>query len=357
MTRAILLVMVAFVAAAPASAQTRRAAVEAVVSTDGVKGSTQRRDTALWLDLFGAVRIAEGLDFVARPILSRRAFDGLWQKQMYQLGLRFERPARTDVGVGLRLDVGQMPSPIGIALLENRPDLNPVVSQHSAYYLALPRVDPEVPRVFLIGGVYPFGAQATFSQRFWDARVAVIDSSPVRGRPFFGANKPPRLLNGVVGVGVTPRAGLRFGLGIAQGAYASVDEVRDRSRGDREATMVQAEGEWAFGHTRLVGELVHSTLETSHDDPSTVKGGWIELTQTLSPRLFVATRYDMQYYGYQLPDDVYGAQHYYRVEALAGFRVSAEITVRGGYLGRRGYVVNHWDDQVIGSVVWEKKVW
>jgi hypothetical protein len=356
MTQRALVTLLTLSIVGPASAQTRRVAIEAVTATDGVKGSTPRRDSIYWLDLFAAVRVVDGLDVVARPIVSRRAFDGQWQKQMYQLGLRYERPARHADRFGLRIDLGQMPSPIGIAMLENRPDLNPVVSQHSAYYLALPRIDREIPRTFLIGGIYPFGAQATVSRGAWDARVATVDSSPVRGRPFFGANKPPRLLNTVIGFGVTPRTGLRFGAGLAHGAYASVNEVVDRSRGDREATMVQAEGEWAFGHTRIVGELVHSTLETARK-AATAKGGWIELTRAVTPHVFAATRWDSQYFRYQLPSALDGEQSYHRFEALLGYRLTPDITVRGGYMVRQGYVVNHWDDQVIGSVVWKKKIW
>jgi hypothetical protein len=345
-------------AAAPhAHAQTLPVALDVVAAVDGVRGSTPRRDTQVWFDLFGAVHIGNGIDVVARPVISRRAFDGAWQKQMYQLGVRYERPASSVRGLGLRFEVGQMPSPIGIGMLENRADLNPVVSQHSAYYLPLPRVDPEIPRAFLIAGTYPFGAQATVSSRRWDARFAAIDGSPVRGRSMLGSNKPPRLLNLVAGVGVTPRVGLRVGAGVAHGAYASMREVRDTSRGDREATMVQVEGEWSFGYTRLVGEWVRSVLETARHDAST-EGYWVEATRTLTPRLFAATRWDQQYFEYQPPGKTTLArQHYTRFEATAGIRISPDLTLRAGYMGREGYVVFHWDDQFIASLVWQKRIY
>jgi hypothetical protein len=339
-----------------ASAQTSPVTLDVVSAVDGVKGSTPRRDTQVWFDVFAAVRVAEGVDVVARPVISRRAFDGTWQKQMYQLGVRYERPASTVRGLGLRVEFGQMPSPIGIGMLENRPDLNPVVSQHSAYYLPLPRVDAEIPRAFLIAGTYPFGTQATVSSQRWDARFAVIDGSPVRGRSMLGSNRPPRLLNMVAGVGVTPRVGLRVGAAVAHGAYASVREVRDPSRGDRDATMVQLEGEWSFGYTRIVGEWVRSVLETARHDAST-KGLWIEATRTLAPRLFVATRWDSQYFEYQPPGRTTLAhQHYTRFETIAGIRLSPDLTLRAGYMGREGYVVFHWDDQLIASLVWQKRI-
>jgi hypothetical protein len=331
-------------------------ALDVVASVDAVAHSTPPRSVAVWFDIFSAVRVADGLELLARPVFSRRTFDGDWQEQLYQLGVRYERRGANARNVGLRLDVGQMPSPIGIAMLENRADLNPVVSQHSAYYVALPRVDPEIPRTFLIAGTYPFGAQFTISGARWDARVAAIDSSPVRGRTMLGANKPPRLLNGVAGAGFTPRVGLRFGTGVAYGPYVSVDEVRDKSKGDRDALMIQFEGEWSFGYTRIVGEWVRSVFETSRADARAM-GGWIEATQTLSPRVFVAGRFDSQHFDYQRPViQDFQSQRYTRVEAILGVRLTPDLTLRGGYLARDGYVVSHWDDQLIGSVVWQRKV-
>jgi hypothetical protein len=343
-----------------ASAQTSPVALDVVAAVDVVQGSTPARNTAVWLDVFAAVRIGEGLDLVARPVISRRTFDGSWQNQMYQLGLRYEHAAARSGALGLRLEVGQLPSPIGIGMLENRADANPVVSQHSAYYLPLPRVDRDIPRAFLIAGAYPFGAQATVSARWWDARVAAIDSSPMRGRNMMGSNKPPRLLNVVGGFGVTPRVGLRLGAAVARGAYASVNEVTDRTRGDRDGTMVQVEGEWSFGYTKIVGEWIRSVMETARADAH-VSGFWIESTQTLSPRLFIAGRADVQHFDYQRPQSsaapVFERQRYDRYEAIAGFRLTRDLTLRGGYLVRKGYVVFHWDDQVIGSIVWQRKIW
>jgi hypothetical protein len=331
--------------------------LDVLSAVDAVADSTPPRSTAVWFDIFAAVRLAEGLEIIARPVIARRAFDGDWQTQMYQLGVRYELRGTRASDLGVRVEVGQMPSPIGIAMLENRADLNPVISQHSAYYVPLPRVDPEIPRSYLIAGSYPFGVQLTVSSGWWDARVAAIDSSPVRGRPLLGDGNPPRLLNGVAGIGFSPRVGLRFGGGFAYGPYASVAEVRDRSKGDRQATMIQVEGEWSFGYTRIVGELVRSVFETSRADARAM-GGWIEATQTLSPRVFVAGRFDSQRLDYQRPvfqDFAY--QRYNRVEAVLGLRLTPDVTLRGGYLAREGYVVSHWDDQAIGSIVWQRKLW
>jgi hypothetical protein len=338
-------------APAPLLAQSDRIALDVAASVDAAIGSQVPRSTGVWLDAFVAFRIAEGLDAVARPIVNRRTFDGEWQKQLYQLGVRYERPGR----IGLRLEGGYLPSPIGIGLLENRPDLNPLVSQHSAYYLPLPRIDPDIPRTFLIAAAYPLGAQATISGKAWDARAAVLDSSPVRGRPFFGDNKPPRMMNTVVGVGVRPSFGVRLGAALAHGGYASATEVADPRTGDREATMLQVEGEWSFDYTRIAGEFVRSLMQTARADAS-ARGGWIEVTQTLTPRWFAAVRGDHQRFRAEHPSGDILGDTYDRFEAILGYRISPDFTLRGGYLGRKGYVVSHWDDQAVVSAVWSRKI-
>lgn len=342
------------VAASPAAAQAGRVAFEPVIAVDAVAGSEVPRSVGVWIDLFGALRIAEGLDVIARPVVSRRAFDGEWQAQVYQLGLRYERPGR----VGLRVEAGVIPSPIGLGVLEGRPDANPVVSQHSAYYLPLPRINPGAPRTYLIAAAYPLGAQVSVSGRGWDARAAVLDSSLARGRVFADAGTQPRMRNAVAGVGVTPRIGLRFGAAVAHGGYLAASErvgTAGPYTGDRDATLLQLEAEWSFGHTRMAAEWVRNVMETSWDD-AVASGGWVEATQTLTPRLFLAARADAQEYRYERIRGASESQTYRRFEAVLGVRVTPDLTLRGGYLGREGYVVSHWDDQVVMSIVWHRKV-
>ena len=269
-----------------AAAQTSRFALDAVAAVDGDAGSQVERHSVAWFDVFGAARIANGLDFRARPVVFRRSFNGTWQTQMYELALRYERPGK----IGVRIDGGVFPSPIGLAILENRPDKNPVISQHSTLYLPIPRqIEPTTPTTWLIAAAYPLGAKLTISGAKWDARVAVTDHSPIRGRPFIGDNKPLRQANVVAGVGFTPYIGVRFGAAFASGNYADASEVRDQARGDRHATVVQVEGEWSFRYTRIAGEYLWTKRALATQD-ATVDGGWIEFTQTVHPRVFVATR-------------------------------------------------------------------
>ena len=333
-----------------AHAQVSRVSLDAVLAADGDAGSSVARKPTSWIDVFGAVRLIEGLDLRVRPVIFRRSFDGQWRTRMYELALRFERPGR----VGLRLDAGQMSSPIGLSMLENRPDVNPVISQHSTLYLPVPRFEAGTPTTYLLAAAYPMGAQVSASMQTWDARVAVVDSSPIRGRSMMGQSERPRLANLVVGGGITPRVGLRLGASIAHGGYAASTEVQNPSAGTRDATIRQVEGEWSFGYTRIAGEYLWTRREMAVAS-ARVDGGWIEATQTLSPRWFTAARYDYQHTSWTIPSGAASHEPYQRVEATAGLRLTPDVTLRGSYLTRHGYVVSFWDDQVLASIVWAYK--
>ena len=284
-----------------------------------------RRSRAIrpaWFDLFGAVRIADDLDLRARPVVFRRAFDGAWQTQIYELALRYERPGT----IGLRIDAGQFTSPIGLSMLENRPDKNPVVSQHSTLYLPIPRYEAGTPSTNLLAAAYPLGAKVTVSGAKWDARAAVIDSSPVRGRPFFGDNKPPRMANVVAGVGFTPYIGLRFGAAFAR------RRLRRRERSARPDARRSARD--AGAGRRRVGVSLHAHRRRVPVDATRagrrairrVDGGWIEITQTVHPRVFLAARYDDQWTEWtSVPDSADRHEPYRRFEATARIPADAGI--------------------------------
>ena len=338
--------------AAPAAAQPSRFALDTVAAVDGNEGSQAARSAIAWFDVFGAVRIADGIDLRARPVVQRRAFNGAWQFDMYELALRYERRGP----VGLRIDAGQFTSPIGLAILENRPDKNPAISQHSTLYLPIPRVyEPGTPSTTLLAASYPVGLQLTVSGRKWDARAALTDSSPIRGRSLL--DEAPRMANVVFGGAITPMIGLRLGGAFARGPFALAEEVRDKTRGDRYATVAQVEGEWSFNYTRIAGEFVWTWRDMAVDE-ARVDGGWIEVVQTLRPRWFVVGRYDDQWTHWTVQST--GAMReepYRRFESAVGFRLAPEVTLRAAYLTRKGYVVTFWDDQFLASIVLAKRFW
>ena len=350
--RALGLIAALLAGAASAFAQTSRVAFDVVAAADVDRGSDVPRYSTAWFDAFGAVRIADGWDFRFRPVVFRRLNDGQWRGQLYEFAVRYERPG----AIGYRVEAGQFPGAIGLSLLENRPDKNPVVSQHSTLYLPIPRYEVGTPSTNLLAASYPFGAKLTLSGAKWDTRIAIVDSSPVRGRSAFGANRPPRMPNVVAGAGFTPYIGLRFGASVGTGPYATEAEVIDKTRGDRHASLAQVEGEWAFRYTRIAGEFLWTTRQLASSD-SRVDGGWIEMTQTLTPRLFVAVRYDDQWTEWTSEPDMRDRHEAYRrLETTAGFRVMPEVTLRASYMTRKGYVVGFWDDQILASVVFAKRL-
>jgi hypothetical protein len=121
------------------------------------------------------------------------------------------------------------------------------------------------------------------------------------------------------------------------------------------ASIAQVEGEWAFRYTRIAGEFLWTKRELATAD-ATVDGGWIEITQTLSPRFFVASRFDHQFTEWLRTADLL-IQHepYRRIETAVGFRLNRELTARASYMTRKGYVVGFWDDQFLASLVYARK--
>ena len=151
--------------------------------------------------------------------------------------------------------------------------------------MPLPSLGSDMPRVSLISTVYPWGAQAMVSQDHWDARAAVVDRPPVEFWRESGAT--PRRPNVILGGGITPRQGLRVGIAGARGQYA--DAAGGRSALDY--STVSAEGDFAFGYTRLSGEWVRSRFHAPGGTRA-AEGWTAQAQQTLTPRLFLHSRTD-----------------------------------------------------------------
>ena len=85
---------------------------------------------------------------------------------------------------------------------------------------------------------------------------------------------------------------------------------------------------------------------------------FVQATQTLSPRWFVAGRYE----GISAPPfrgrASRGARMTYRTtEASAGFRLSPELTLRGSWFASKWYTRTDYDQQAGVSVVWSRRWW
>ncbi len=381
--------LLATLLATPAAAQeygatspdsTARAGVESVVSGDSFTDTESHNGIATF-DVAAAWRPSRRITVEGRPVITR-AYDGTWHADIYQLAVRYDRPG----DIRWRLEGGYLLSPVGILPLESRADQNPMIVPTASYTSFLPAFEGGTPPVQLASALYPLGAQATASAAHWDLRAGVLGSSPVRVRPLTG-DRPPGAPQLALGGGVTPLTGLRVGGSFVYGRYARASEVAIPSTGDRMATVFGVDADYAFGFTRLYVDWMHNAYERA--DGNTI-GTALTATavQTLSPRWYVSGRVQRQTtsnrveqqvvtYGYPgvqshgtgsyaaySPSGVsvlewvdIGPADSLSIEAVAAFRISTDVTAKGGYLGYRYFGVSDLDHRAEFQIVWTRRWW
>ena len=122
--------------------------------------------------------------------------------------------------------------------------------------------------------------------------AAVLNAAPTRNYARRPADQPTS------DAGVRRRSGRHAGdracasaCRSLSGHYATAAEVTGPAPSDRSVTIVGGEGEYAFGYTKISGEIVRSRFERSVG--SAVAYEWfVQGIQTLSPRWFVAGRHE-----------------------------------------------------------------
>jgi hypothetical protein len=335
--------------AGPARAQglAGRLAVEAIASASSDARTVD--DPNVILDLVGTIRLAEGLDLVVRPWAMRRP-GADWMFEMYQLQLRYVSSTR----IPFRVDAGIIPSPVGLFTLELQPHRNPMVTAPFYYFSPLPPVDASQERLRLISGGYPLGAMFSVSGARWDARAGVTDSSPARPHNVLGASRPPSRPQLVVGGGVIPITGMRLGAGFTRGAYRPPSTSNVESSAPT-ATVFTVEGEYALGHTRISAEWVRDRFETGAGD-AIARGFTVQAVRTLSPRTFAAAR------ATHVSSPVVTVVAETRrtstaFETSLGYRLSPEVTLRGGYQRERRHSDPAWRNAALVSIVWAARYW
>lgn len=346
------LVWTVALASLPASAQQARPspiAIDTAASVDQAVDTNGNYATGVFLDAVVTAGLGRGFEVVTWPIVQRLANNGEWMGDLWIATLRYERAGR----VGVRVEGGLIASPVGLAnLTVRRPHLNPTIAQPASLFTPLPVLELRGPRANLLGAVYPFGGQVTFSGTRWDARAAIIDTSPLRRRRILSSVNPPQFGNVVVGGGITPIVGLRFGASVTQGGWARAGESPVVTE-DRDATIVTAETEFSFAFTKLAAEWVRDTIETSSGRQ--VASGWfVQGQQTLAPRWFAAARVEHIDSPVVLLAGI-TRQRMTNSEEVLGFRLTNELTVRGGHRARRGFGRPGFDHQVAVSLVWWKR--
>jgi hypothetical protein len=352
------------VSAAPAVAQERNQwfSLDSVVSIDAFAGQNTATDPQIIVDVSGVARLSDHVQIYIRPWFRlprpnvRGGPEPPWVHELYQAGVRYERPAG-DGRPAVRADVGLNLSPIGLGILDIRPSANPTIAPHLSYLAPMPVFDPTGPRVEAIAASYPLGGAVTLSGAHWDARAALLNSAPTRVYTLNRPGGPRQTPVFVAGAGVTPTIGLRFGLSLARGDYATADEVTGPVRRARAVTIVGGEAEYAFGFTKISGEILRSRFDRLAG--SAVAYEWfVQATHTISPRWFVAARQESTLAPPLVTASFTGpATRFDAVETTAGFRVTKELTLRSSFYTRRSYGASVWDRQAAVSAVWAVRWW
>ena len=362
--------IVILLTAAPAAAQQAQPSVlsiDSAADVDVTVDADGHQVTGVFLDSLVVADFGRNVQAMVRPQVQRLAASGEWNRQIWVAELRYERPGP----VAFRIEGGYIPSPVGLANLTLRPQLNPTIAQPAELFTSIPSPEFRGPRINLLSGIYPLGTQATLSTTHWDTRVAVIDTSPLRLRRVFSPVNPPRFPNVVIGGGITPFVGFRVGASLTHGGWLRAGES-PAITADRSANLVTLETELSFRHTSLAGEWVHDRLDSSLGTRN-VSGWYIQGMQTLRPRWFVAGRVDridttvpIAIFGIStlindgvavntLANGVFANQHFKSTEQTLGFRLTPEITLRVSHRMREAFSGTPWDHLGAVSVVWYRR--
>lgn len=327
-----------------------RPAIEAVASI--ATSSEDADDPFVFLDLATTMPLNDRLEAIVRPY-ARRLPGGDWDALFYQAQIRYRPRA------GMQLDAGIITSPIGLATLELRPDLNPTVTYPFYYFSRLPLFDEYPNEVQMLSGGYPLGAVLSISGGRWDARAGITDGTPARYRKIFQSDGPDPAVQFVAGGGVTPWIGFRVGGAVARGQYRSGTDndyygLSDYQRiSSADALVMNIEAEWSYRYTKLSGEWVRDRFETD-GAPAVSRAFYVQAVQTLTPRTFAAGRITRASSPVQTET---GAARWARTtaEVVGGYRLTPELTLRAGYQANRAFGVDNWQHAAVGSVVWSQR--
>jgi hypothetical protein len=354
-----LFAIVALIAGSPAHAQSvSRFSVESAVGVDSFGGENVNSQPQIVIDISAAMRVGDHWQIFVRPWLrlprpAPTAATPPWDTQLYQAGLRYERSG----SISTRIDAGYIVSPIGLGLFDARPNLNPTIASHLSYFVPMPVFDPTVPLERPVASTYPLGAVLMLSTDRWDARAAVVNSAPTRPYVVGARTRPRQTPVFEAGAGVTPMIGLRFGIAMAHGKYATQQEMTRPIADGRTMTMVSGEGEYSFRYTKINGEILRTSFETLAQ-ASIAYESFVQVHQTLAPRWFVAARGERASAPPLINGIAVGTRTSLSIaETTVGYRVNPDVTLRTSYYARKPYPAKAWDNQFGVSVVWARRWW
>lgn len=208
---------------------------------------------------------------------------------------RFDAPRTTVIleQGGLRLarhralviNAGRMLHPIGSfgsRLLSTR---NPLIGVPDAY---LP--------------VYPLGVMVSGERGWLDYRAALVSLPPTH-RDY--VPDPDPAIRPALGIGVTPRVGFRIAVNATAGTYLNKDltasQLDGREWSSYRHRVIATDVDYGAGHFDLRGEFAISEFEVPRTGTIDGPAGYAEARVTLTPRVFVAARGELNRYPFIRP--------------------------------------------------------
>src|SRR5947207_5360531 len=165
--------------AAPLHAQTpyERFGLDTTAAIDFFNGDNVSSRPQIVVDITATAQLGKGWQAFFRPWfrLARpnppTAAAPPWDAQIYQASLRYEHAGP----VSTRVDLGYMPSPIGLGIFDVNPRQNPTIAGHASYFTPMLPFDTGSARVPAIASTYPLAGVVTVSSTHWDARGALTN--------------------------------------------------------------------------------------------------------------------------------------------------------------------------------------
>ena len=210
----------------------------------------------------------------ARPFGDRRT-----EVSLEQAGIRLARDPRFVV------NVGKLFHPLGSFAPRTFSTRNPLIGVPDTY-----------------SPVYPVGAMVSGDVGRMDYRLAAV-SLPLTHRDYVprgGAAMHP-----VAGVGYTPFTGLRVGATATTGPYLNGDIPASQTAGrawqSYHLQQIASDIEYGVGHLDIRGEFDYASYDVPTRGTMIGHAGYLEGRYTVTPRLFVAARGEVNHYPFIRP--------------------------------------------------------